>query len=64
MSRLAAELKELALINLHFAQADIALDEDPEAISRALDHIVKAAACLKIIAPDHADPKDADEDAA
>ena len=64
MPRLTAELKELAYINLNFALAEIEHGDDSEAITRALDHIVKAAACLKIIAPETSEPDDANEEAA
>lgn len=63
MPTLAAELKKLAYINLNFALAEIEFGDDPEAVTRALDHIVKSAACLKVIAPEASTP-DGDSEAA
>lgn len=50
MRDMTVELTELAAINLHFAQAEIATMADRSAFARALDHIRQAGHCLEIAA--------------
>ncbi len=57
-------LKEIASINLSFAQAEIGMCDDSESISRAINHVQQALACLSILAPEFSAPDDASEEAA
>ncbi len=49
MSCAPSDLADFATINLLFAQAEIAMGGEAEAIARALDHIQQAQHCLKIL---------------
>jgi hypothetical protein len=64
MSCVPSELAELASVNLHFAQAEVAMGGDRESIARALDHIRQAKACLKIMAAELNVPSDEEMEAA
>jgi hypothetical protein len=56
MSRSATDLAEVASINLHYAQAEIAIIDDTASILRALDHIRQAQACLRVMAAEYDAP--------
>jgi hypothetical protein len=58
MSRVTADLADLASINLHYAQAEITSIGDRESIMRALDHIRQAEACLRIVMVEYDVPPD------